>query len=460
MSGKRFAEESDSNQYWENERRRRARPSLASAIGEVVKVNFVQNFCTALEPMLRRVVNEEVENGLRRSIPSYSRSSSWRIKAVEPSTMQLKFRKNLTLPIFTGTKILDEDGNPLELYIVDLSHNQESTVSCALKLQIVVLDGDFPSADSNKWTSDEFEKNIVKERRGKRPLLAGDVSVTMRDGVSLVENIELTDNSSWIRSRKFRIAARVVHGATPGLVIREAMTEAFVVKDHRGELYKKHHPPMLEDEVWRLEKIGKDGAFHKKLAANNIKTVQEFLKLSVVNEPKLRKILGLGMSDKMWEVTINHARTFVVTSKIYILRGPNNTIFLNPICQVIKAVINGENLSGKDLSRVNKAYIQKFVEEAYQNWNSLEVVDGPLCDTPLLTQGDRLDQYASNYPITTAIYEEHVIPERQTTELTYTSDRDHGGVVSSSYFYGPVEAYNFSDSSSKGELAATHNFIN
>lgn len=55
-------------------------------------------------------------------------------------------------------------------------------------------------------------------------------------------------------------------------------------------VYKKHHPPMLEDEVWRLEKIGKDGAFHKKLAANNIKTVQEFLKLSVVNEPKLRKV--------------------------------------------------------------------------------------------------------------------------------------------------------------------------
>lgn len=72
------------------------------------------------------------------------------------------------------------------------------------------------------------------------------------------------------------------------------------------------------------------------------------------------QILGLGMSDKMWEVTINHARSFVVTSKIYILRGPNNTIFLNPICQVIKAVINGEILSGKDLSRVNKVRVAFF----------------------------------------------------------------------------------------------------
>ncbi|CAL9031612.1 unnamed protein product [Prunus brigantina] len=45
---------------------------------------------------------------------------------------------------------------------------------------------------------------------------------------------------------------------------------------------------MLEDEVWRLEKIGKDGAFHKKLASEN--TVQDFLKLFVVDRSKLRRI--------------------------------------------------------------------------------------------------------------------------------------------------------------------------
>lgn len=47
---------------------------------------------------------------------------------------------------------------------------------------------------------------------------------------------------------------------------------------------------MLEDEVWRLEKIGKDGAFHKKLSAAGIKTVQDFLKLSIVEPQRLRKV--------------------------------------------------------------------------------------------------------------------------------------------------------------------------
>ncbi|KAF2295579.1 hypothetical protein GH714_033230 [Hevea brasiliensis] len=46
---------------------------------------------------------------------------------------------------------------------------------------------------------------------------------------------------------------------------------------------------MLDDEVWRLEKIGKDGAFHKKLAAEGINSVQELLKLFIVNQQKLRR---------------------------------------------------------------------------------------------------------------------------------------------------------------------------
>lgn len=58
----------------------------------------------------------------------------------------------------------------------------------------------------------------------------------------------------------------------------------------------KHHPPMLQDEVWRLEKIGKDGAFHKRLASEGINTVQEFLKLSVVDPHKLRKVYIINSS--------------------------------------------------------------------------------------------------------------------------------------------------------------------
>lgn len=55
-------------------------------------------------------------------------------------------------------------------------------------------------------------------------------------------------------------------------------------------VYKKHHPPVLGDEVWRLEKIGKDGAFHKRLNKQSIKTVKDFLTSLNRDPARLRNV--------------------------------------------------------------------------------------------------------------------------------------------------------------------------
>ncbi|GAV79093.1 Calmodulin_bind domain-containing protein, partial [Cephalotus follicularis] len=123
------------------------------------------------------------------------------------------------------------------------------------------------------------------------------------------------------------------------------------------EVYKKHHPPSLDDEVWRLEKIGKDGAFHKKLTSEGINTVQDLLKLATVDPTKLIKILGAGMSEKMWVITINHARTCNMSNKRYIFRGSNYTILLNPICQVVEAELDGCVYHAQDLECINRIRI-------------------------------------------------------------------------------------------------------
>jgi hypothetical protein len=55
-------------------------------------------------------------------------------------------------------------------------------------------------------------------------------------GVAVIDDVSFTDNSSWIRSRKFRIGVRVVMLTDScGLRIQEAVSESFTVKDHRGE---------------------------------------------------------------------------------------------------------------------------------------------------------------------------------------------------------------------------------
>ncbi|CAI0547829.1 unnamed protein product [Linum tenue] len=264
-------------------------------------VNSLKHLCMALEPVLRKVVRCNINPSPHSSLYIYSSKTHSSSSASSASGLQLVFSSKLSLPIFTGTKIVDAGGSPLQILLADTA-----------------------------------------------------TGTRMDNKVKVEIEIEFTDNSSWIRSRKFRIGARVVRDGGRGLRVREAMTEAFIVKDHRGELYKKHHPPMLEDEVWRLEKIGKDGAFHKKLAAEGVNSVQDFLKLSVVDPLKLRKMLGAGMSDKMWEVTIKHARRCELGNKHYIYRGPSYCLTLNPICQVVNATISGQDCSNLDISGINK----------------------------------------------------------------------------------------------------------
>jgi len=55
-------------------------------------------------------------------------------------------------------------------------------------------------------------------------------------------------------------------------------------------VYKKHYPPVLHDEVWRLDKIAKDGALHKKLLKSNIVTVEDFLQILMKDPQKLRSV--------------------------------------------------------------------------------------------------------------------------------------------------------------------------
>ncbi|XVF09564.1 hypothetical protein REPUB_Repub07fG0105000 [Reevesia pubescens] len=467
MAAKRLLSESCSDPDEPKEKRMRPRPSLASVIGEAVMMNCL---CTALEPVLRKVVTEEVESSLLNRLRSFSRSPSLRIQfqEPEPSTLHLIFPKGLSLPIFTGSKIMDEESNQLQVHLVDTRGDQMIPVLLPnpIKVDIVVLDGDFPAGDGNNWTSEEFDRNIVRERTGKRPLLTGELAVTVRDGVASIGDIEFTDNSSWIRSRKFRIGAKVAQGSFQGVRIREAMTQAFVVKDHRGELYKKHHPPMLGDEVWRLEKIGKDGAFHKKLTSEGVNTVQDFLKMSVVDPAKLRNILGPGMSEKMWDVTIKHAKTCVMGNKHYVFRGSNYTIFLNPICQLMKAEINGSIYPTHNLSNINRAYLENLVRQAYVNWSSLEEMEGISNEIGLLTQGEHMvDQYPNHQQIMVRSFQQNAYSTDGSVEGYMASEMQADGTnwqISRTYFNTPNEngiRLNILESNSDDDLTSPRSFI-
>lgn len=143
----------------------------------------------------------------------------------------------MSLPLFTGGKVEGEQGAAIHIVLIDTSTGGVVTTGAesSVKLDVVVLEGDFNNEDDDNWTQEEFDSHLVKEREGKRPLLTGELQVILKDGVGTLGELTFTDNSSWIRSRKFRLGLKVAPGCCEGVRIREAKTDAFTVKDHRGE---------------------------------------------------------------------------------------------------------------------------------------------------------------------------------------------------------------------------------
>ncbi|GAA0162474.1 hypothetical protein LIER_18560 [Lithospermum erythrorhizon] len=359
------------------------RPALASVIVEALKVDSLQKLCSSLEPILRRVVSEEVERALAKlgHAQLTGKVSPKRIEGPDGRNLKLHFRSKLSLPLFTGGKVEGEQGAAIHIVLIDgnTGHVVTSGPESSAKLDIVVLEGDFNNEDDDGWTQDEFESHIVKEREGKRPLLTGDLQITLKEGVGTLGELTFTDNSSWIRSRKFRLGLKVVSGCCEGVRIREAKTEAFTVKDHRGELYKKHYPPALNDEVWRLEKIGKDGSFHKRLNKAGICTVEDFLRLVVRDPQRLRNILGSGMSNKMWDVLVEHSKTCVLSGKLYVYYPDdmrNVGVVFNNIYELSGLIANGQYYSGDSLSDSQKIFVDTLVTKAYENWMNVVEYDG------------------------------------------------------------------------------------
>ncbi|KAJ7542528.1 hypothetical protein O6H91_10G110200 [Diphasiastrum complanatum] len=366
------------------EEKRQRGPALASVIVEAVKMDSLQKLCSTLEPLLRRVVGEEVERALAKLAPStlgQSSSSPKRIQGPDDKSLRLQFRNKLALPLFTGGKVEGEQGSAIHVVLQDSDSGQVVTTGpeASAKLEIAVLEGDFSVDEEEDWTQEEFEAHEVRERDGKRPLLTGDLVVTLKEGVGTLGELTFTDNSSWIRSRKFRLGVKVASGFCEGLRIREAKTEAFTVKDHRGELYKKHYPPALNDEIWRLDKIGKDGAFHKRLNQAGIFTVEDFLRLVVMDPQKLRNILGNGMSNKMWEGTVEHAKTCVLSGKLHVYYADEKHsigVIFNNIFQLMGLIADGQYVSVDSLSDSEKVYVDKLVKVAYENWENVVEYDG------------------------------------------------------------------------------------
>ncbi|XP_061371933.1 calmodulin-binding protein 60 B-like [Gastrolobium bilobum] len=326
---------------------------------------------------------------------------------------QLRFPKKLPDTIFTMSKILAEDKSPLHIVLFDV--RSQSVVNdgplSSKKIEICALNGEFGSNGSEDLNEGEFNANILRERDGKGPLLIGERFITLKNGVGCITKIIFTDNSRWLRSRKFRLGAKVVQPTSSGENIKEGRSEPFVVKDNRGEPNKKHHPPSLNDDIWRLEKIAKEGKIHQRLSLHGIHTVKDLLQLYITNASSLYEKFG-NIQKKSWLAITEHAKACVIDDyKLYGYHTAEQPIGLlfNCIYVVVGVTFDGQDYYSPDALTPSENHLVEIVKQhAYKNVNNLKSIDETFLNCLNLAaflkarQSDAPDQDVQQINISTA----------------------------------------------------------
>ncbi|KAF5739902.1 hypothetical protein HS088_TW12G01114 [Tripterygium wilfordii] len=348
---------------------------------DVIRGITMDEIVLRMEPFFRKVVREEIERAVQPRINASPRSLLDQVETCKERGFLLHFVNKLPSTIFTGSRIEAEDSNPVQIVLLDAATRAMVTSGplSSKRIEVVVLDGGFGSDEKEVWTEKEFNDNIVREREGKRPLVTGELIITLKNGVGHIGEVFFTDNSSWIRCRKFRLGVKITQKTSDEVRIREGRSEPFMVKDHRGELYKKHHPPSLHDDIWRLERIAKDGAFHKRLAVCGVKTVNDFLRLYESDPSSLRNIIGNQISSKTWETIVEHATECVPDEgKFYTYTGASQSAMLlfNSIYKLVAATFDGQTyLPIEKLDLPQRLLVDDVKRQACKNMKDLVLVD-------------------------------------------------------------------------------------
>ncbi|XP_039172394.1 calmodulin-binding protein 60 D-like [Eucalyptus grandis] len=169
--------------------------------------------------------------------------------------LRLQLRNKLALPLVTEKKLEGEGGARISVALIDADTGDVVTSGpeASIKLNVVVLEGDFNKDDEENWAPEDFDSYVVKEREGKGPLLKGKLQVKLKAGVGELGDLMFTDNSSWNRSKSFRIGLKVASRDSKTTRIREAKTDAFPVRERRTQgIYNNFSVSHFYGEIIKL----------------------------------------------------------------------------------------------------------------------------------------------------------------------------------------------------------------
>lgn len=299
--------------------------------------------------------------GYLSSSPSLGRT---RVDQNQPPRYKLMFRNGLSKDVFTKKNICAANGEPLKICLEE--NNKQGNISRRLlsaKIKIVVLDGDFNRDNEDCWRSEDFRRHIVRPRDKVGAVLTGELELSLKNGQADLCDASFIDNSKFMRSGKFRLGVMIVDEL--GERVQEGITEPFTVKDRRGEGYQKHIIPSLDDDVWRLKKISKDGKSHKALKKSSILYVKDFLRSYYKNEHALRKVLTI--TNLVWRTIVDHAKMCDPGKELYsfVVESHNVVLFFNSFYQIIGAAISDQYTPFSDFDKAMQDQVEHWSKVAY-----------------------------------------------------------------------------------------------
>ncbi|KZV39685.1 hypothetical protein F511_22710 [Dorcoceras hygrometricum] len=341
---------------------------------ELMVINAVKEVIVPMfGSLIRNVVKEEIQsavmnlvNGNHAHEPTIS---------TESRSLQLKFLDEVSLPVLTGKEI-EGIGGTMRLAVVDseTEHIVNSGPEASAKVEILLLKADDDDNNGHNWSTEDFNNKIIMESDKEKPHVAKGTYVCLKEGVCILSDVKLGHGSSWKKRCLCRLGARVV-GNSNGSRVKEAWTESFMVEDRRGKLYAKHYPPALSDDIWRLEKIGKDGERCKRLYKENILTVQDFL-FALSADPQKLKSLFRGPTE--WKAAVVHARTCNIDDKkIYLYTSPqfNFYVAFDAVARLMGIVRDSHYVQLDNLSEVERASAGELLLLAFKNRKDITSID-------------------------------------------------------------------------------------
>ncbi|CAN4088225.1 unnamed protein product [Withania somnifera] len=292
---------------------------------------------------------DEISTGSRKEKESFNPSGHG-----ESRYLKLKFSNNISGPIYTGRPIGEDLGSTLNLDLLD--YHTEHTIrfgsEASAKVEIVAVE------------KEEFR--IATSWPCGKSLIRGDPHVNLKDGRVSVSHISFKHTRVPMRKRELRLGARAVYPSDIGTRIMEAFTEPFFVIDRRS-MPKSKRPLNLDDQVWKLQTIGKGGPYHDCLMKAGIKTVEDFLTHYFLNREKLLNILGRRMHIKKIEAAVNQAKSKLDLER-YLYLSTNPRVVFTQVGELIGILYQERQFVPVErLNVTQKDFGMELVKTAFQD---------------------------------------------------------------------------------------------